>query len=178
MALKKFDIPEIDDAITEARREEQLLKQQEAAKEIAAALRSYIDRSPDIINALQAVIPLLDADKFSARVSGELRKSANSMAAQAGDSLRKSAGEIGKRFIADVTPLVERVEQSKKRVSVPILAFSIIVISIAFLAAFLGIMIYANASCFHSDSLSWTITLVIIAWGVCVAIVTYLSRKL
>lgn len=177
MALKKFDIPEIDSAITDAKREEQLQKQQETAEKIAAVLQAFLAQSPDIINAMRAVIPLLDANKFSDQLSEDLRKSANSMAAQVGEKLRKSAGEIEKRFIADVTPLVERVEQSRKRVSVPMLAFGIIVISIVFLAAFLGIMIYANASNFHSDSLSWIITLVIIAWGVCVTIVTYLSRK-
>lgn len=177
MALKKFDIPEIDDAITDARREEQLLKQQAAAEEIAAALRSFIDRSPDIINAMRAVMPMLDADKFSARVSGELRKAANGAAAQVGDSLRKSGGEIGKRLMADMAPLFERAERQKKRISIPLPAFYVIITTLVFLAAFLGIMIYANASSFHSGPLSWTIALVITAWGVCVAIVTYFSRK-
>lgn len=177
MALKKFDIPEIDSAITDAKREEQLQKQQETAEKIAAVLQALLAQSPDIINAMRAVIPLLDTKKFSAQLSEDLRKSANSMTAQVGENLRKSAGEIEKRFIADVTPLIERVERSEKRVSVPILAFYVIITTLVFLAAFFALVIFANAHSLHSAALSKSAIIIAVCWGLGIAGITYLSRK-
>lgn len=177
MVLKKFDIPEIDDAISDAKHEERLRKQQEEAEKIATVLHAFLAQSPDIINAMRAVIPLLDAKKFSAQLSEDLRKSANSMTAQVGENLRKSAGEIEKRFIADVTPLIERVEQSEKRVSVPILAFYVIITTLVFLAAFFALVIFANAHSLHSAALSKSAIIIAVCWGLGIAGITYLSRK-
>lgn len=177
MALKKFDIPEIDSAITDAKREELLRKQQEEAEKIAAILNAFLTRSPDIINAMRAVIPLLDAKKFSAQLSEDLRKSANNMAAQAGENLRKSAGEIEKRFVADITPLVERVERSEKRVSIPSLAFYVIIATLVFLAAFFALVVFANAHSLHSEALSKSAIIIAVCWGLGIAGIIYLSRK-
>lgn len=177
MALKKFDIPEIDDAISDAKHEELLRKQQAEAEKIAAILNAFLTRSPDIINAMRAVIPLLDAKKFSAQLSEDLRKSADGMAVQVGDSLRKSAGEVEKSLMANITPLVERMEHSEKRVSIPSLAFYVIITTLVFLAAFFALVIFANAHSLHSAALSKSAIILTVCWGLGIAGIICMSRK-
>lgn len=163
MALKKFDIPDIDEAISAAKDEEQRKRELETADRIADAIGAFIEKSPAVVKAMKEIALSLAPDRFTAKVDAQLKKSAD---------------ETAELFKRKVSPMVERLDKADRQVSIPVLTFGIIIISLVFLTAFLFLMIYANASTFHSDSLSWTIALVILAWAVCVAIVTYLSRKL
>lgn len=162
MALKNLDVSGIDEAISEAKAEEQRRQEAETAEKITAAIQIFVKKSPEIIQAMRGIVSCLDTQKFTSELNG---------------GLKKSAADMARQFNERARPIVERMEKADRQVSIPVLTFGIIIISLVFLAAFLVLMIYANASTFHSGSLSWMIALVIVAWGVSVAIVTYLSRK-
>lgn len=162
MALKKFDIPEVDDAIADAKREEQLRKVLETADKIAVAIQSFIRESPDVIKAMRAVIPLLDAKKF---------------AAQAGEDLRKTTDVMARKFMADISQLVDRMEKNEKKVSISELAFYVIITTLFFLSGFFAAVVFANVHSLHSEALSKTVALTAACWAVVIAGVIFLSKR-
>ena len=69
MALKKFDVPDIDDAISEARDDEQRKEEVAHAEKIAYALEYFTKKSPDMLKNMFDVVSQLDARKFAAALS-------------------------------------------------------------------------------------------------------------
>ena len=80
MALKKFDVPDIDDAISEAKDDEQWKEEAAHAEKIAHALEYFTKKSPDILKNMSDVISQLDARKFAPILREELKNAADEMA--------------------------------------------------------------------------------------------------
>lgn len=163
MALKKFDVPDIDEAISEAKSEEQRRQEAETAEKISAAIQVFVKKSPEIIKAMNVIVSCLDTQRFTSDLDKELRKSATNMA---------------QLFNERVKPMVDRVEQSEKRVSIPSLAFYIIITTLVFLAAFFALMVFANVHLLHLEALSKSIIAIVICWGLGIAGIILMSRKL
>lgn len=99
MALKKFDVPNIDSTITEAKDEELRKQEIEAHSDLALQIRIFMKEVPYIINEIRDAASQMDAQKFSSAVSG---------------NLQKSAIEMAKTFNANVKPMVNKMETASK----------------------------------------------------------------
>ena len=163
MALKKFDVPDIDEAISEAKSEELRKHEAETAEKISAAIQIFVKKSPEIIQAMKVIVSCLDTRRFTSGLDKELRKSAVNMA---------------QLFNERVKPMVDRVEKTEKRVSVPSLAFYVIITTLVFLAAFFALMFFANVHLLHSEAISKSIIVIVICWGLGIAGIIFMSRKL
>lgn len=161
MALKKFDVPDIDDAISEAKDDEQRKQEAAQAEKIAYALEYATKKLPDILKNMQGVVSQLDAHKFAAVVSEELRKTADEMA---------------ERFISKIEPIVKRAESADRRISVPTLAAYIILAILVWQIVFLVLVIYANTK-IQSGDLTALIVLFFVALIISIIAVIYLTKK-
>ena len=65
MALKKIDVPDIDDAISEAKDDEHRKEETAHAEKIAYALEYFTNKTPDILKNMSNVISQLDVRKFA-----------------------------------------------------------------------------------------------------------------
>lgn len=162
MALKKFDVPDIDSAISEAREDEQRRKEIESAEKFAAALETFIEKSPVVVKAMREIALSLMPGKFTSQVDADMKKYAT---------------ECAELFKSKVKPTIDRMDTKSRRIAVPLLAVYIVLVSLLWLFAFLCMVIYANSAVIHSDQLSSAATLIIILWILTVAIITYLTRK-
>lgn len=162
MALKKFDVPDIDSAISEAKEDEQRIKQMETARRIASAMEIFIEKSPVVVKAMEEIVISLTPGKFSSQVDADMKRSAT---------------ECAELFKSKIKPTIDRMETNSRRIAIPTLAFYIIIVSLLWLFAFLCMVLYANSVVIHSDRLTSAATLIIIFWILTVAIITYLTRK-
>ena len=161
MALKKFNVPDIDDAISEAKDDEQRKEETAHAKKIAYALEYFTKKSPDILKNMSNVISQLDARKFASILREELKKAADEMA---------------DRFNSKIEPMVKRAESAERRISVPTLAAYSILATIVWLFIFLIMVIYANTK-IQSDDLTGLIVLFFVALIISIIAVIYFTKK-
>ena len=161
MALKKFDVPDIDEAISEAKSEEQRRQEAETAEKISAAIQIFVKKSPEIIKAMKVIVSCLDTRRFTSELNGELRKSATNMA---------------QLFNERVKPMVDRVEKADRRISISTVFAYVVFISILFLFAFFALVIYANTR-IQSELLSGLTIRIIFLWILSVAVTVYFTRK-
>lgn len=162
MALKKMDVSDIEDAISDARTEE-LRNDIEKAERIADAIGTFIEKSPVVVQAMKEIAMSLTPGKFSSQVDADLKR---------------SVGEIAGYFNAKIKPTLDRVEQTQKannRISVQSIAVYVTLISLLWLFAFFALVIYANTY-IHSDELTNLITLVIILWLVSITLTVSIAR--
>lgn len=161
MALKKFDVPDIDEAISEAKSEELRKHEAETAEKISAAIQIFVKKSPEIIKAMNVIVSCLDTQRFTSDLDKELRKSATGMA---------------QLFNERVKPMVDRVEKTDRRISIPTVFAYVVFISILFLFAFFALVIYANTR-IQSELLSGLTIRIVGLWILSVAVTVYFTRK-
>lgn len=161
MALKKFDVPDIDDAISEAKDDEQRKEETAHAEKIAYALEYFTKKSPDILKNMSDVISQLDARKFASILREELKNAADEMA---------------HRFNSKIEPMVKRAESAERRISVPTLAAYIILATIVWLFIFLIMVIYTNTK-IKSGDLTALIVLFFVALTLSIIAVIYFTKK-
>ncbi len=161
MALKKFDVPDIDNAISEAKDDEQRKEETAHAEKIAYFLEYFTKKAPDILKNMQGVVSQLDAHKFAAVVSEELRKTADDMVRQ---------------FKSKIEPMIQRAESADRRTSVPNLMAHIILVTLVWLFIFLLMVIYANTK-IQSDELTGLILIFFVCLIVSIIAVIYLTKK-
>ena len=161
MALKKFDVPDIDDAISEAKDDEQRKEETAHAEKIAYALEYFTKKSPDILKNMSDVISQLDARKFASILREELKNAADEMAAQ---------------FTSKIEPIVKRAESADSRKSLPKLIVYINRVTYIWLIFFLMKVIYANFK-IKSDDLTALIVLFFVALIISIIAVIYFTKK-
>ena len=161
MALKKFDVPDIDDAISEAKDDEQRKEETAHAEKIAYALEYFTKKSPDMLKNMFDVVSQLDARKFAAALSEELKKAPDEMA---------------DRFISKIEPMVKRAESAERRISVPTLLAYIILAILVWQLIFLVMVIYANTK-IQSGDLTALIVLFFVALIISIIAVIYFTKK-
>ena len=161
MALKKFDVPDIDDAISEAKDEEQRKEETAQAEKIAYALEFFTKKAPDILKHMSGMVSQLDARKFAA----VLRK-----------ELMNVADEMAERFNSKVEPMVKRVESANRRKMLSKLIVYIYRVTYIWLIFFLMMVIYANFK-IKSDDLTALIVLFFVALIISIIAVIYLTKK-
>ena len=161
MALKKFDVPDIDDAISEAKDDEQRKEETAHAEKIAYALEYFTKKSPDILKNMSDVISQLDARKFASILREELKKAADEMA---------------HRFNSKIEPMVKRAESADRRKSLPKLIVYIYRVTYIWLLFFLMMVIYANFK-IKSDDLTALIVLFFVAVIISIIAVIYFTKK-
>lgn len=162
MVLKKFEVPDIDSAISEAKEEEQRRKELESAERIVTAIETFIEKSPVVVKAMKKIALSLMPGKFSSQVNADMKKSAT---------------ECAELFKSKVKPTIDRMETQSRRIAVPPLAVYIVLVSLLWLFAFLCMVIYANTTVIHSEQLTSAATLIITFWILTVAVIVYLTRK-
>ena len=133
MALKKFDISEVNKAGADERNDE--LRQNEIAAQnnLAGQIRIFVKEAPNIIEALDNALLKLDAQKFSSSVN---------------DGMKKTVSEMTRSFIAGVKPTVDRID-NRQRVSLPSIVFYVAFDTLIWLLIFFALVVYASCS------LSW-----------------------
>ena len=161
MALKKFDVPDIDDAITEAKDEEQRKEETAQAEKIAYALEFFTKKAPDILKHMSGMVSQLDARKFAAALREELKNAADEMA---------------ERFNSKVEPMVKRAESADRRVSLPSLVAYILLAIFVWLIVFVVTVIYANTK-IQSDDLTALIVLFFVDSILSIIAVIYCHKK-
>lgn len=161
MALKKFDVPDIDDAISEAKDDEQRKEETAHAEKIAYALEFFTKKAPDILENMQGVVSQLDARKFASILREELKKAADEMAA---------------RFTSKIEPIVKRAESADRRISVPTQAAYIVLAILIWLIIFLVMVIYANTK-IRSGDLTALIVLFFVALIISIIAIIYFTKK-
>ena len=161
MALKKFDVPDIDDAISEAKDDEQRKEETAHAEKIAYALEYFTKKAPDILKNMSDVISQLDARKFASILREELKNAADEMA---------------HRFNSKIEPMVKRAESAERRISVPTLAAYTILAILVWLIIFLVMVIYANTK-IRSGDLTALIVLFFVALIISIIAVIYFTKK-
>ncbi len=162
MALKKFEIPDVGDAIADAKDDE--LRQQEinAFNDLAGQIGMFLDEAPYIIREIKEAASPMDAHRFSSAVR---------------DDLGKSVTELAQRFNTMTRQTADRLDAARKGIIIPSLAAYIILVSLLWLFAFFAITIYANSQVLHSEQLTALVLLIILFWAVTVAIIVFLTRK-
>lgn len=161
MAIKKIDVLDIDNAISEAKDEEQRKEETAQAEKIAYALEFFTKKAPDILNNMQGVVSQLDVRKFAVALREELKDVADEMA---------------QRFNSKVEPMVKRAELVDRRVSLPsLVAYSLLAIFV-WLIVFVVVVIYANTK-IQSDDLTAIIVLFFVLSILSVIAVIYCHKK-
>ena len=161
MALKRFDVPDIDSAISDAEQEEQRRQDAALAEKIAYAIEVFTNKSPDIIKNIANVVSQLDARKFASVVSEELSNTAENMA---------------RKFNSRVEPMIRRAESADRRISLPNMAAYIILVTLVWLFIFFLMVMYANTK-IQSDELTGLIVLFFVALIFSIIAVIYLTKK-
>ena len=161
MALKKFDVPDIDDAISEAKDYEQRKEETAHAEKIAYALEYFTKKSPDILKHMSGMVSQLDARKFAAVLREELMNAADEMA---------------ERFNSKVEPMVKRVESADRRKRLSKLIVYIYRVTYIWLIFFLVMVIYANFK-IKSDDLTALIVMFFVCCILTIIGVIYFTKK-
>lgn len=161
MIIKKIDMPDIDNAISEAKDEEQRKEETAQAEKIAYALEFFTKKAPDILNNMQGVVSQLDPRKFAAVLREEMMNVADEMA---------------ERFNSKVEPMVKRVESADRRKRLSKLIVYIYRVTYIWLIFFLMMVIYANFK-IKSDDLTALIVLFFVALIISIIAVIYLTKK-
>ena len=161
MALKKFDVPDIDDAISEAKDDEQRKEETAHAEKIAYALEYFTKKAPDILKNMSDVISQLDARKFASILREELKNAADEMA---------------HRFNSKIEPMVKRAESADRRKSLPKLIVYIYRVTYIWLLFFLMMVIYANFK-IKSDDLTALIVVFFVCCILTIIGVIYFTKK-
>ncbi len=161
MALKKIDALDIDDAISEAKVDEESKEAAARAEKIAYFLEHFTKKAPDILKNMQGVVSQLDALKFASVLREELKKAADEMAL---------------RFNSKIEPIVKRAESADRRISLPTLAAYIILAILVWLFIFLVMVIYANTK-IQSGDLTALIVLFFVALIISIIAVIYFTKK-
>ncbi len=161
MALKKFDVPDIDNAISEAKDDEQRKQEAAQAEKIACALGYTTKKLPDILKNMQGVVLQLDARKFAAVVSEELRKTADEMVRQ---------------FKSKIEPMIQRAESVDRRKRLPNLIVYIYRVTYIWLLFFLMMVIYANTKIL-SDELTGLIVFFFLSLIISIIAVIFLTKR-
>lgn len=161
MALKKFDVPDIDNAIFEAKDDEQRKEETAHAEKIAYALEFFTKKSPDILKNMSDVVSQLDARKFAAILREELKKAADEMA---------------REFKSKIEPIVKRAESTDRRKNLPKLVVYIYRVTYIWLIFFLMMVIYANTK-IQSGDLTTLIVLFFVALIISIIAVIYFTKK-
>lgn len=161
MALKKFDISEVNKAGADERNDE--LRQNEIAAQnnLAGQIRIFVKEAPAIIEALDKALMKMDAQKFSASVS---------------DGMKKTVAEMTRSFIAGVKPTVDRID-NRQRVSLPSLVFYVAFDTLIWLLIFFALVVYASCQPNVSGTLPSIIGMTFLLWLVSTAVIVYLARK-
>lgn len=161
MALKKFDVPDIDDAISEAKDDEQRKEETAHAEKIAYDLEYFTKKAPDILNNMQGVVSQLDAHKFAVVLREELMNAADEMA---------------ERFNSKVEPMVKRAESADRRKRLSKLIIYIYRVTYIWLIFFLVMVIYANFK-IKSDDLTALIVMFFVCCILTIIGVIYFTKK-
>lgn len=161
MVIKKIDVPDIDNAISEAKDEEQRKEETAQAEKIAYALEVFTKKAPDILKHMSGMVSQLDARKFAAVLREELKNVADEMAQQ---------------FNSKVEPMVKRAESADRRKRLSKLIVYIYRVTYIWLLFFLMIVIYANFK-IKSDDLTALIVLFFVALITSIIAVIYLTKK-
>ncbi len=161
MALKKFDISEVNKAGADERNDE--LRQNEIAAQnnLAGQIRIFVKEAPNIIEALDNALLKLDAQKFSSSVN---------------DGMKKTVSEMTRSFIAGVKPTVDRID-NRQRVSLPSIVFYVAFDTLIWLLIFFALVFYASCQPNVSETLPGIIGTTFFFWLVSTAAIVYLSRK-
>lgn len=161
MAIKKIDVPDIDNAISEAKDEEQRKEETAQAEKIAYALEFFTKKAPDILKNMHGVVSQLDVRKFAAALSEELKNVADEMA---------------QRFNSKVEPMVKRVESADRRKRLSKLIVYIYRVTYIWLIFFLVMVIYANFK-IKSDDLTALIVMFFVCCILTILAVIYFTKK-
>lgn len=162
MVIKKIDMPDdINNAISEAKDEEQRKEETAQAEKIAYALEFFTKKAPDILKNMHGVVSQLDVRKFSAALREELKNVADEMA---------------QRFNSKVEPMVKRIESADRRVSLPSLVAYILLAIFVWLIVFVVVVIYANTK-IQSGELTAIIVLFFVLSILSVIAVIYCHKK-
>lgn len=162
MVIKKIDMPDdINNAISEAKDEEQRKEETAQAEKIVYALEFFTKKAPDILKNMHGVVSQLDVRKFSAALREELKNVADEMA---------------QRFNSKVEPMVKRIESADRRVSLPSLVAYILLAIFVWLIVFVVVVIYANTK-IQSGELTAIIVLFFVLSILSVIAVIYCHKK-
>lgn len=161
MVIKKIDVPDIDNAISEAKDEEQRKEETAQAEKIAYSLEFFTKKAPDILNNMQGVVSQLDPRKFVAVLREELMNVADEMA---------------QRFNSKVEPMVKRVESADRRKRLSKLIVYIYRVTYIWLIFFLVMVIYANFK-IKSDDLTALIVMSFVCCILTIIGVIYFTKK-
>lgn len=161
MALKKIDALDIDDAISEAKVDEERKEEAARAEKIAYFLEHFTKKAPDILKNMQGVVSQLDAHKFAAVVSEELRKTADDMVRQ---------------FKSKLEPMIQRAESTDRRKRLPNLIVYIYRVTYIWLFFFLMMVIYANTK-IQSDELTVLIVFFFLSLIISIIAVIYITKR-
>lgn len=161
MVIKKIDVPDIDNAISEAEDEEQRKEETAHAEKIAYALEFFTKKAPDILKHMSGMVSQLDVRKFAAVLREELKNAADEMA---------------QRFNSKVEPMVKRAESTDCRVSLPSLVAYILLAIFVWLIVFVVMVIYANTK-IQSDDLTAIIVLFFVVSILSIIAVIYCHKK-
>jgi hypothetical protein len=161
MVIKKIDMPDIDNAISEAKDEEQRKEETAQAEKIAYALEFFTKKAPDILKHMSGMVSQLDARKFAAVLREELKNVADEMAQQ---------------FNSKVEPMVKRAESADRRKRLPNLIVYIYRVTYIWLIFFLVMVIYANFK-IKSDDLTALIVMFFVCCILTIIGVIYFTKK-
>ncbi len=161
MALKKFDISEVNKAGTDERNDELRENEIAAQNNLAGQIRIFVKEAPNIMEALDNALLKLDAQKFSSSVN---------------DGMKKTVSEMTRSFIAGVKPTVDRID-NRQRVSLPSHVFYVAFDTLIWLLIFFALVVYASCQPNVSGTLPGIIGMTFFFWLVSTAAIVYLSRK-
>lgn len=161
MALKKFDVPDIDNAISEAKDDEKRKEETAQAEKIAYALKYFTKKSPEILKNMSDVVSQLDPYKFASVLRVELKNAADEMTCE---------------FRSKIEPMIKRAESADRRISIPNLAAYLFLDTFIWLIIFLVMVIYAAIKNSSGD-LTSLIVLFFVCWILSVIGVVYFSKK-
>jgi len=153
MALRQFDTKDLESIIADNRKSETQKMETIAANNLAEAIREFTRSMPDYISELKAVAPKQDAKKFSDEINSVFMVAA------------RRAAEI---FSMRIKASAERVEKHD-RIEIPLTAFYIMMITLAYLLIFFGMVIYGNSVAIHSDELLSCIFGILFLWIISLA---------
>lgn len=160
MALRQFDTKDLDSIIADNRKSEAQKMETIAANNLAEAIREFTRSLPDYISELKAVAPKQDAKKISDEITSAFKVAA------------RRAAEV---FSMRIKASAERVEKHD-RIEIPLTAFYILMITLAYLLIFFGMVIYGNSVAIHSDELLSCIFRILFFWIISLA-AFFLIRK-
>jgi len=160
MALRQFDTKELDSIIADNRKSETQKMETIAANNLVEAIREFSRSMLDYISELKSVMLIQDAKKISDEITSAFKVEA------------RQAAEI---FSTRIKASVERIEKPN-RIEIPLTAFYTLMMTLAYLLIFFGMVIYGNSVAIYSEELSSCIFWILFFWIISLAAV-FLIRK-